>query len=498
MKCPKCGNEIESGHLICEVCGAEITIVPEYEAQVEERIGETMSQITDAIDRQDKQEELARAAEKEAEEKKIIRDRIRRGRLILLIGMFCGIGIVLVAVSILQYRWRQSSAYNIGRAYTLSAAGQYDEAAEAMKRAVLAEPSDDLTLLLAGFQQSAGDLAGARESAMSVIRSENAADDDVVRAYGRIVSLATAEGSPDELAPLLESCGRADVQKAYEDYMTQTPQPDMAPGTYEDELTVTVTYRSGDEVLCELESRRIPEEGKEAADQPAETRSWTYDGPITLTPGRHTLRVSARNRFGAVSDEIVREYEVTRSLPDRPVILTASGSYGKRENIEAELPESGTLRYTDDGSDPDVTSQEYTSPIPMPYGASVFRFAVFSEDGVRSEIAEAHYDVPQPVSTPSIGAAEGPNWIIASLIRTGEIADTAGTIRDGSAVYAYGYMMQRDIPERGSFFVYAEILADPAGNSVQTGRRFAVNSASGTVYLYEESEDGSPVLTPWG
>ena len=38
MKCPECGNEIRDGHLICEVCGYEVQIVPDFEPDIEPQI----------------------------------------------------------------------------------------------------------------------------------------------------------------------------------------------------------------------------------------------------------------------------------------------------------------------------------------------------------------------------------------------------------------------------------------------------------------------------
>ena len=43
MKCQNCGNEIEEGHLICEVCGNEIQIVPDFEPELENSITEALS-----------------------------------------------------------------------------------------------------------------------------------------------------------------------------------------------------------------------------------------------------------------------------------------------------------------------------------------------------------------------------------------------------------------------------------------------------------------------
>ena len=44
MKCPNCGNELEEGHLICEVCGEEIQMVPDFEPEIENKIESSITE----------------------------------------------------------------------------------------------------------------------------------------------------------------------------------------------------------------------------------------------------------------------------------------------------------------------------------------------------------------------------------------------------------------------------------------------------------------------
>ena len=43
MKCPHCGHEMPEGYLICDLCGEEIQIVPDFEPEIENSITETLS-----------------------------------------------------------------------------------------------------------------------------------------------------------------------------------------------------------------------------------------------------------------------------------------------------------------------------------------------------------------------------------------------------------------------------------------------------------------------
>ena len=43
MKCPHCGNEIPDDYLLCDKCGQEIQIVPDFEPEIENSIAETLT-----------------------------------------------------------------------------------------------------------------------------------------------------------------------------------------------------------------------------------------------------------------------------------------------------------------------------------------------------------------------------------------------------------------------------------------------------------------------
>ena len=45
MVCRKCGKEIPQGSLYCEMCGADVRIVPVFEAEVEHTIEKTLSEV---------------------------------------------------------------------------------------------------------------------------------------------------------------------------------------------------------------------------------------------------------------------------------------------------------------------------------------------------------------------------------------------------------------------------------------------------------------------
>jgi uncharacterized Zn finger protein (UPF0148 family) len=49
MKCPNCGTELEDGKLLCENCGEEIKIVPDYDIELEDQLKESLSSMLEEM-----------------------------------------------------------------------------------------------------------------------------------------------------------------------------------------------------------------------------------------------------------------------------------------------------------------------------------------------------------------------------------------------------------------------------------------------------------------
>ena len=52
MKCPNCGAEIPEGYMLCEKCGTEIQIVPDFDTEVENSITETLTNLAEELSAQ--------------------------------------------------------------------------------------------------------------------------------------------------------------------------------------------------------------------------------------------------------------------------------------------------------------------------------------------------------------------------------------------------------------------------------------------------------------
>ena len=481
MKCPKCGKEIADGNLLCEFCGAEVTIVPVYEPGVEEKIANTMSEISHSLSRQEEQE----AARKKRQE---LMRRSRRRAFLILAGM--GVGTLLACV-IFYYAFRQLSrteSFRVGRAYTLAERGEFAEAADILTKLLDEDPASDesLKLLRAEYLGKSANDEGLEAAVEEILTDPASSEQEQQRAYEILFSRYEEKGAFASIATILMQCGDPVLRSRYRDYLAEPPSFASPSGQYEDHLHLEIVPANSETVYYRLMEAETGDAGSEFVQ---------YTGPVSIECGEYRIAACGRNRFGVNSPEVEAEYLIVPSIPDPPELLTTPGSYREPRPIELKMPENGRIFYTTDGSDPTEESMLYSGPVTMPRGVSSFRFAVIGDNGQRSEIIEASYSL---FRENTISAADGQNYILVALIRAGEVIDTIGTIRDGSARESFNYTGTVQVPGQGSLYVYEEGLSDQEGNRVQTGRRFAVNTVSGQTYLYDEPSAGYYSLIPIG
>jgi len=87
-------------------------------------------------------------------------------------------------------------------------------------------------------------------------------------------------------------------------------------------------------------------------------------------------------------------------LPSEPAIMTEGGSYSNPISVEISGDPADTIRYTEDGTDPDETSSVYSEPISLGEGRSEIRAAAFSSKGIMSRVVTAIYEITIPLPDP--------------------------------------------------------------------------------------------------
>ncbi len=478
MKCPKCGKEIEEGSLFCQYCFADIRIVPTYDTKIEQSIANTLDGIRKNIGREDKKEQLR---QKRLEEL----NRLKKKAAFVLLGII----ITLVAVGVCVAAWRQKRyntvSYYVGEAYRLSELGEYFEASEMIDRGLALESSEDqrtLYLLKADYLKKAGLTAGAIDALNALISRSDVPQEEQVSAYGRLIALYSENGDYDKIADILAGCGKPAVQEVYSEYMVADPVLTPDPGEYEDAVDLEIEAQGNGSVFYTLNGE-VPD-----------TDDNLYQGPLKLESGEHIVTAVYVNHFGVRSSPVSGSYIIGPDRPAKPTVSPASGAIRAQMDITVEAPEDSVVYYTTDGTVPTENSKQYTGPIPIPLGASRYRFIAVGPTGKVSDITDAEYSY---TISGNVTQADGPNYIIVALIRRGEVVDTIGTIARGDARFVFTYQGLRQITGYGNFLIYSEQLVDEAGNTASTGRVYAVNISNGTVNLFSE-QGGQYNLTPIG
>ena len=139
MKCPKCGATIPDGLLYCEVCGEEISFVPEFDPEVENQIDETLSDMADNLNSADfdtKRLHLIKSNQHSINLKAML-PAIIKGATIFIIALIVCL-ILIKGIHSAKSSEEQAKDYYVN--------GNYDKAIEMLNKAISEVPEDDFLL----------------------------------------------------------------------------------------------------------------------------------------------------------------------------------------------------------------------------------------------------------------------------------------------------------------------------------------------------------------
>ncbi|MBQ9613646.1 MAG: chitobiase/beta-hexosaminidase C-terminal domain-containing protein [Lachnospiraceae bacterium] len=321
MKCPKCGKEIAEDALFCEFCFADIRIVPEYEAELQQKLNETMHEIRTTLEEEEglakpdpslagafQEESPVPAADIPSEDEILLnakRHDAETDRLMRKL-FFMGIGFIIaliVGISMfVVYRLRQlnTDSYYVGRAYSEASEGRYDAAAEDITRALglMDAPDPELILLRAEYQQRAGKTEEALASALSLASDTSLDQEYRIDAYGRIISIYSGLGDYSKINETLAACGDPAILTSFQEYLIYDPVFEPEQGYYSGELTVTIDCAGNGTIFYTMD-------GSDPT-----TESMLYTKPLVLKEGRYRISAVYVNHFGMKSTTVTKVYTI--------------------------------------------------------------------------------------------------------------------------------------------------------------------------------------------
>lgn len=475
MKCPKCGKELEEGKLMCEVCGEEINMVPDFDIELESTLSESLSQVADDIVVDDKvyDDDLN-------DEFNGIFNKRNFGKYInlKLLAIVTGVmaAVILGGTGILAYRIsiNNSYEYQYEKAVKYAAANDYATAISYLERAISIEPSEcDTVFLLAKYYKKNGDLDSALLMLREIIRGypEYAHKDEV---YDMLLTEMEALKEYGEMAAILNGCDIERILAKYNKYAAFMPEVNKSGGVYDELISITLKGNTEGIVYYTLDG------------QTPTTNSMVYETPILLESGEYVIKAFFVNMYGACSDVITENYYINLKAPAAAVVNYDSGTYTSPCTIEVYHDDATKIYYTIDGTIPDKNSIRYTQPIEMPYGISNFSFIAIDDSGLASDVVRRTYQLEiQANFTPELALQVLTN----NLWAKGVITDIEGHIANKLGLNRYRVRTAALINEE-IYYIFAEEYVDTTGSEHQTSNLYAVNSQNGDLYRAYKYNEG--------
>ncbi|MCR4690837.1 MAG: chitobiase/beta-hexosaminidase C-terminal domain-containing protein [Lachnospiraceae bacterium] len=538
ITCPHCGKPMPEEALFCESCGKERQLVPDYEAEVNQSMDETISTI--AVELANTQEivpqELARDAvireqvyiektlqkEKQESEEKSRRSeegkkqvsseessgeksgekpkenlkgkKISKGSssgeetvyvrshgvkptLFLLI---MSLTVVLLAAGVIAFFMKKNATstyeYQLSQAKLYESQGDYEMMLEyARKASEIAANSSDAKMLVA---KAYAGLSRTDEERI-VLEGLLITDPAFTDAYSVLIPIYEKSGDYEKIAQILLSCPDQTVTDKYADYIAQAPEFSVAEGKYVEMVSVKLLATGSGTIYYTIDGSKPTED------------SDVYSMPILLdNTGTYQIRAIYKNSFGIISPESSAKYEITVAIEDDsllPEILLESGTYDSPQMIEVKAPSEGyQIYYTDNGQTPTLESRVYDKPIPMPLGDSRFHFAIFDEDGQAGQVASAEYRLEM---NPGITPEQAGNLLTQALVNAGILADVQGNIATGEGRRSYRAISIIRMQD-ADYYLMEEQFESADGNRQRTGNYYGVNISTGQSFQVTENSAG--------
>ncbi len=450
MKCQKCGAEMVSGHLYCDICGAEYQIVPDFEPEIEDSIAKNMFTITEKLDEKTIEDDFNSEIEQNH----------------LKVPAFSTVFFLVIVIFIFlymgYYKYTHSVDYRNAQAVKAVNNQDYYKAAQIYKTLRKDNPEDAYwyiqeanTKLMLNKPSEAYNL-GLQALELNV-------NTDI--AYDFLLSYLESQENYIEMNQLLENCEFEEIREKYKNYICVVPNINYESGRYD--KYIEIIFQEGFQgTLYYTLDKTVPN-----------INSLKYQNPILFGNGSHVLTVIYENAFGVFSEPVVYEYQINSSEPLPPDVKLESGTYSYAEMIEVNVEEGTKVYYTTDLTHPTTQSAEYTGPIPMPLGESQFNFIAYTSKGIAGKVTTKKYNLEIKFN---ISVEDAAIFLMQELITAKHILNFNGSVKDRFGVFQYFY--KYTISEDGkNYYVYEEHYLENQINN-PLNQFYAVDVLTGNAY----------------
>ncbi len=492
MKCPNCGNELEEGKLLCEYCGEEVKIVPDFDIELEDKLKESISDMLQDM----AAEELRKNDSHQEPENKSVKDTtndpsayfptesngVRKLQIIIIVLMLIILAVVIVAFTIhsVSDQRYHSFDYQYNKAIVCAVENDYSSAINYLERALAIRPENlDVRLLLAEYNEK----NGQRQRTITLLEEilDMGADySNREEVYNRLLKLYESEKEYVKMDRLLKQCDIPRIVFRYNKYMAFKPEFNRRGGVYDERISITLKGNTLGKVYYTMNGA-MPT-----------TDSIVYENPILLEAGDYVIKAMFVNTYGVESETVTQHYVINQSAPDSPVVKPESGTYAQPVLIAAFYDAGTSVYYTTDGSVPDRNSIRYRDPIEMPYGISNFAFITYDASGLCSKVVNRSYQLRIQANFDVELALQ---VLKNNLWASGKLLDADGNLpnKPGSNQYKIKTLYKAD--ETMYYIVYEEYV-DLDGNVHDTNEIYAIDVNTADLFKAYKADEGVYHLQP--
>lgn len=481
MKCPNCGNELPEDKLYCEVCGAEIRIVPDIDVEIEHHMRHMLSNLDMEAD--DDYEDDDFDLDDPSILGMLLNNRHKFGKAIYLLFAVILILVVIVAIRIgVKVSRENSFEYQMELANKAIAENNISNAIIYLEKAVkLDEENVELIFQISEYYASLGKTNDAIYSLIGVAEDSSFAKADREEAYRIIVSLYRENSDFVSINSLLDRCDLPSIVKEFESYRVDSVFFNLDGGTYTETISVSLSTLSDTTIYYTLDGTD-PTIG-----------STVYDAPIFLEYGSYTISAMTVNDYGIESEVVRQTYLIDVDFSFAPEVVPESGVYDHGILIEIDMPQLYTAYYTEDGTEPTKESSRYFKPFSITDGEHNMKFVCFASDGTPSEIIERNYNI---TLNTELTAAQAVENLVQGLVDRGYLDYTSGLKESEHGWYQYIYFAVRPIENMGDFYIVREYFKDEFENITITDNLYAIDCYNSVLYSVEVTEDDQFILSP--
>lgn len=467
MKCPNCGKELLDGHMYCEVCGGEINLVPEFEAEVEESMAVSLQGILDTV-ASDEEE-----SEKQPKEKATEKKHTGKGNALFFLssGFIAILIFVLTAAVAGGYTiWKHSTFLHEMLVEYYLDDGDIDKAVSYMQEIIERNPEKiSHRFNLANIYMETGQEEKALELYKRLIVDSQYTLDEQIAAAEKIVNYYTAKEDYIGVAEFLATLQDRNIQLAFLEYMSSSVTFSQAEGTYPSLITLKLSSNGIGSIHYTTDGT-VPTKDSEA-----------FQGTIFLEAGENVISAVFVNEYGVSGPVVTKTYFIESKQVSPPEVVTYSGTYSCPVRIEIIRNSNTRIYYTTDGTAPDMNSNLYIGNLYVPTGKSIYKFIAVDKKGEISEVVTREYNIVLDTDMTSEGAKE---LLVEHMMNLGGISDGLGHIvQDENHILIYEYLYPMTVEVGQDCYYFAEVLRDITTlEQHRTGRYFGVDIRTGGIY----------------